>query len=299
MRVSPRSLKPIPEPIAMEKRSTQRSRTAKSASGLCFFLSVRIAKGRMRWAALTMCALLCAWPALADQNSNSTGNPAVSPASRSSETSAATHRSTHARRHSAKPSPAGPAMQAAPAQPPPPPKPDWPVNDKPVDATVVWDSHGLRVDAANSRLDQILKEISTDTGVKVEGLGASDVRIFGSYGPGPANEVISQLLNGTGYNVLMIGDQGAGAPRQIVLSTAPSGPAPQNSARGASDDSAVDQPAPMDQQNPVSGFVPPQMRTPQQVEEMQLRQEQIQQQLREQMLNQQQHLPPDAPAPPQ
>ena len=39
-----------------------------------------------------------------------------------------------------------------------------------------------------------------------------------SYGPGPARDVLSQLLQGSGYNVVLIGDQGQGTPREIVLS---------------------------------------------------------------------------------
>ena len=45
----------------------------------------------------------------------------------------------------------------------------------------------------------------------------ADERIFGTYGPGPARDVLSQLLDGSGYNVLMVGDRGAGTPRRIVL----------------------------------------------------------------------------------
>jgi len=37
--------------------------------------------------------------------------------------------------------------------------------------------------------------------------------------------VLSQLLDGSGYNVLMIGDQGQGAPRQIVLTARQAGSA--------------------------------------------------------------------------
>jgi hypothetical protein len=180
--------------------------------------------------------------------------------------------------------------------------PKWPVNDKPVDPTVVWDSHGLRIDAANSSLAQILSDVSTDTGAKVEGL-RTDVRIFGTYGPGPANDVLSQLLNDTGYNVLMIGDKGSGAPRQIVLSAQPAGPAAQNNAHNNGDEEDdADQPQPLEQpnmSNGPNGFVPPGPRSPQQLEEMQLRQEQMQQQLRQQMLNQQQQQPPEGNAPPQ
>lgn len=149
--------------------------------------------------------------------------------SRTEREPARLHRHTQAKR-----SPETQAVQApvAPEPPPAPPQPDWPVNDKPSPASVIWDSRGLRIDASNSSLDQILKEVSTDTGAKVEGLH-SDQRIFGSYGPGPARDVLSQLLDGTGYNVLMIGDQGQGTPRQIVLSIQPAGTAsaPANNTR--------------------------------------------------------------------
>jgi len=63
------------------------------------------------------------------------------------------------------------------------------------------------------------------TGAKLEGFSA-DQRVFGNYGPGTAREVLSQLLEGSGYNVMLIGDQGEGTPREIVLSSKPSGPAP-------------------------------------------------------------------------
>ena len=242
---------------------------------------------------LALCAALCAWPLLAagavpDQPAKSSSSPPV-------------HRIVHPhKRTAAKPSPATPAPQVA-AAPVAPPPPDWPVNDKPVAATVVWDSQGLRVDANNSSLSQILKDVSTDTGTSVEGLKPGDVRVFGTYGPGPANVVLSQLLDGAGYNVLMVGDQGSGAPRQIVLSSAPSGAAPQNGARNnnvSNDDDYQPDPEPEPPQPINGGFAPPQNQ--QQIQEMQQRQELMQQQLRNQMLQQQgQPIPADTQAPPQ
>jgi hypothetical protein len=101
--------------------------------------------------------------------------------------------------------------------PPVPETPKWPAFDKPNLASVVWDSHGLSIDASNSSLEQILKDVSAATGAKVDGLTA-DQRVFGEYGPGQARDVLSQLLQGSGYNVLMIGDQGKGSPKQILLS---------------------------------------------------------------------------------
>ena len=69
---------------------------------------------------------------------------------------------------------------------------------------------------------------------KVEGL-SQDQRVFGSFGPGDPRDVLSQLLEGSGYNVLMLGGQGDGAPEEIVLSIAkPAGPQPPgNNSRAA------------------------------------------------------------------
>ena len=121
-----------------------------------------------------------------------------------------------------KPTAAEPALRLPRNQlaPPAPKPPNWPANDPPGPASVVWDSHGLAVAATNSSLAQILKEVSVDTGVKIEGF-SRDERIFGTYGPGPARDVLSQLLDGTNYDVLMIGDQGQGTPRQVVLTLRP------------------------------------------------------------------------------
>ena len=174
-----------------------------------------------------------------------------------------------------------------------PKPPDWPANDQPKNATVEWNSKGLRVEAANSSLQQILNDVATATGIKVSGL-ESDQRIFGIYGPGTARDIISQLIDGSGYNVLMIGEQGQGTPRQIVLSKQPKGTASasMNSQGQSNDDSGasadVDEqpqaPPPLPPQPPApqsnpSGFGPgAQPRTPQQIlQEMQQRQQQIEQ----------------------
>lgn len=98
-----------------------------------------------------------------------------------------------------------------------PPKPDWPVNDKPLPPSIVWNASGLRIEASNSSLQQILKEVSTLTGSAIEGFGA-DERVYGTYGPGPVREVLPKLLYGSAYNLLLIGDMGQGTPRQILLS---------------------------------------------------------------------------------
>jgi hypothetical protein len=185
-----------------------------------------------------------------------------------------------------------PAVSVTPAALPPPP--DWPANDHPSQATVTWDSHGLRVVAANSSLSQILKEISTQTGATLEGLG-KDQRIFGVYGPGQARDVITQLLDGAGYNVLMIGDSGQGTPRQIILTPQSGGGAQaagtNNQAPANDDDSEPEQeaqqPEPPPQQQPPmapAGAAPAvPVRSQQQIiEQLQERQREIQQQQQQQ-----------------
>jgi hypothetical protein len=174
----------------------------------------------------------------------------------------------------------------------PQPPPDWPANDRPSEATVTWDSHGLRIVAANSSLAQILKDVATQTGATQEGLN-KDERIFGVYGPGPARDVIGQLLDGSGYNVLLIGDLGQGTPRQIVLTARSTGNAQPGSVShpgpASDEDTEVEQeaqqpePPPVEQgsQPPAGMAAPPPggvpMRSPQAIQELQQRQQQIQQ----------------------
>ncbi|MGD0735293.1 MAG: hypothetical protein ABR976_09110 [Terracidiphilus sp.] len=157
----------------------------------------------------------------------------------------------HKRSSATHPAAVPPPVTPAPVTPPAPEIPKWPANEKPEDATVTWDSQGLRINASNSSLEQILDQVSTATGAKVEGID-KDERIFGAYGPGQPRDVLSQLLEGSGYNVLMIGDQGQGAPRQIVLS--PRHPVDALAAKNATPTPAVDedndveeQPQPQDQ----------------------------------------------------
>lgn len=84
---------------------------------------------------------------------------------------------------------------------------------------------GIAIQANNSSLSQVLHDISSATGMKVEGLG-HDERIFGNYGPGAPRDVLSSLLVGSGYNVLMVGEIADGAPRHLILSQRNSGTAP-------------------------------------------------------------------------
>ncbi len=136
-----------------------------------------------------------------------------------------------------------PAPEPIVAQLPASPAPIWPANQPPNRARVSWDSRGLEIEASNSSLNQILRQVAFNTGAKLEGL-AQDQRIFGSYGPGPASDVLMKLLDGSGYNVLMIGGRDADPPLQIVLSSRSSAN-PQtvanNQNRSNSEDDKVDE----------------------------------------------------------
>jgi hypothetical protein len=243
---------------------------------------------------LATAVLTCVFLGTINSNAQSPAHPA---------TSKSTSHKPHAHQTPKKPEPA-PVAQT----PPPPPMPDWPINDKPKPASVVWNATGLRINASNSSLQQILSEVSTETGTKVEGL-SGDQRVYGDYGPGQARDVLSELLHGSGYNVLLAGDLGGGTPRQIVLSPrlAGTGSAPNAAMnRPQQDNSDEDVPEQPEDQPPIQApqlqntvRPPPNfgpggpIRTPQQVmEEMQQRQILQQQQQQQDQQQQQQQNPP-------
>jgi hypothetical protein len=122
----------------------------------------------------------------------------------------------------------------------------------PNQATVSWGSHGLKIEASNSSLNQILRQVAGHTGAKLEGL-RQDQRVFGNYGPGPASDVLLMLLDGSSYNVLIIGGLGADPPLEIVLSArSPAGSLTANNQNHSKDDAAIDpEPQPQPESQPV------------------------------------------------
>lgn len=194
------------------------------------------------------------------------------------------------------------------ATPPQPEMPKWPVNEAPTPPNVTWNSQGLRIQATNSSLSQILSAVSTQTGAKIEG-ASSDERVFGEYGPGTARDVLSQLLRGSDYDFLMLGDQGQGTPRQIILTARRNAAGnanhnninPQQPQDQSDDDNAEPPEQPEEQQPPPQQFQPqqpPQQQpqqepmTPQQrMQQMQQQRLQQMQQLQQQYQQQQQQQP--------
>jgi hypothetical protein len=175
------------------------------------------------------------------------------------------------------------AVAAPVPEPAPPPQPTVAPSlfEQPaVPATVTAHTNELTVKADNSSLMQILHQVSSATGMRLDGLGG-DERVFGSFGPGAPREVLTALLNGTSYNVVMVGDLPNGAPRELLLSRrATGGSSPQPAAganpnqthngdednpddSGNSDDSSDDTPPPMQYSPPsIAPATPPGPETP-------------------------------------
>jgi hypothetical protein len=184
----------------------------------------------------------------------------------------------------------------APNQPQVPPS----LLDKPAQpATVKLTGGTLVVTANNSSLTAILNNLSSSSGMSIDGLG-KDQRVFGIYGPGSPRDILSELLDGAGYNFLMVGETDAGVPREIVLTARTSAPlsAPGPSSRSDEDEEPIASQQPEDIPPPPpiapANEQPQRPRTPKQMlqELQQLRQQQQQQQQQQPQQQPQQQQPP-------
>jgi hypothetical protein len=92
----------------------------------------------------------------------------------------------------------------------------------------------LTVNADNADLSAILNGVAQASGMKVDG-NAGNARVFGVYGPGNPRQVLTELLDGVGYNFMMVGGAADGTPSELLL-TAKSGapPAKASAAQTAS-----------------------------------------------------------------
>ena len=202
-----------------------------------------------RLASLLLLTALAALP-VAAHGQQASAAPAAKPAATAHKTAA--HKKSAAKKNKTAAKAAEPvAATAKPAAPQQAPKPDWPVNDPAKPATVSWNAGGLKIEAQNSSLKKILEDVETVTGTSIDGL-QKDERVFGTFGPGPAREVLAKLLEGTSYNILMVGELGGGNPRQVELTTRGakgSAPAGAGNANGNPDDDDVDA-EPDEQQQP-------------------------------------------------
>jgi hypothetical protein len=174
---------------------------------------------------------------------------------------------------------------------------------------VTYENNQLTIVAPNSTLADILRAVRKQTGADIE-IPAAPERVVTHLGPGPAREVMADLLNGSRFNYVLLGspsDQSAltrvvlvakSGPQEITPNPVVAGtPPPENPAvsqaepepaaeaneaeaadeNGNADDNA-DQPAAEAEQQPPQDQ-PQGVKTPQQMlQEMQQRQMQLQQQ---------------------
>jgi hypothetical protein len=110
----------------------------------------------------------------------------------------------------------------------------------PEPATVTLADGRLTVTAENSDLTAILQQIARTSGMSIEGLGKS-TRVFGIYGPGNPRDVLIDLLDGSGYNFVMLGGGNGRAPAKLVLTEKTASPLPSaNHAPAAADEDTDD-----------------------------------------------------------
>jgi hypothetical protein len=130
--------------------------------------------------------------------------------------------------------PANPPTQTAPEASTPEP-PQTPAQRPPHRAEITYTQGQLAVIADNSSLNQILREIGRETGIKITG-GVTEERVYGKYGPSSAADVLAALLDGTGSNMLLLHTDSA-TPGELVLTPRQGGPTPPNpNAPGFDDD---------------------------------------------------------------
>jgi hypothetical protein len=70
---------------------------------------------------------------------------------------------------------------------------------------VAFQSGELTISAQNSTLGDILRAVRAQTGATIDLPGNAPERVVGTFGPGPARDVLTSLLNGSHFNFLLLG----------------------------------------------------------------------------------------------
>jgi hypothetical protein len=194
-------------------------------------------------------------------------------------------------------------QQPPPLPPPLPSGPQGPVPLVPLDAIpavapqVSYQDGLLTIVAPNSTLADILRGVRKHTAADIEIPSTASERVVTRLGPGPAREVMAELLNGSRFNYILLGSpDNANLLVRVVLvaktsdtQTAGAAGAAQSPAAGAATEAAEAEAADDADDTPDSGTAEaeqppaasdqPGVRTPQQMlQEMQQRQLQMQQQ---------------------
>lgn len=115
------------------------------------------------------------------------------------------------------------------ALPPLPSGPTGPVPQMPLDSMaavpprVTYQNGQLTIVSPNSTLGDILRAVKKQTGAEIEVPPATE-RVVTTLGPGPAREVIAELLNGSRFNYVLLGSPEDSSALTRVVLVAKSGP---------------------------------------------------------------------------
>jgi hypothetical protein len=225
------------------------------------------------WMLLLPTSLATAQSPLAGTVPNASGNQSTT--AKASTAQPPVHHAVH-HHHHAKPEAA--TVAPAPVAPPPPlPPAERPANP----ATIEFNNGLLTIHAQNSSLVNILVQIQHQTGLVIDGL-SHDQRIYGQYGPGNISTTLSALLDGSGYDFVIVGGgSGHAAPRLIlsipgagggaitpppaVVSNEAAPPADGNQEATPPNGDQDASPPDGDQTEPADPTTPPQPKSPQEI----------------------------------
>ncbi len=134
-------------------------------------------------------------------------------------------------------------------------------------ASVRFESGALSIHAVNATLSEVLFQIQKVTGAEIAiPAGTEQQKVAGDFGPGTASEVLSELLNGSGLNFVVVGSDADGnLLRSVILSRkdgeadSPAAFAQQDAPAAAQniDPDNTEPTAPVPQQAPPQAPLPP------------------------------------------
>ena len=107
-------------------------------------------------------------------------------------------------------------------------------------ANVQYADGQIAVLADNSSLSEIIRDVARRAGMAVQG-SVVDERVFGTYGPAAPAEVLSELLKGTGSNMVVLA--GTSHVPELILTPKQGGPTPPRAIVEVAENEAADNPS--------------------------------------------------------
>lgn len=134
--------------------------------------------------------------------------------------SASAATSDHTQKKSKKQQPQLPPLPSGPTGLPVQP---IPLNDTPaVPPQVTYQNNQLTIVAPNSTLADILRAVRKLTGAEIE-IPSAPERVVTNLGPGPARDVVAELLNGSRFNYILLGSPADNAALTKIVLVAKTG----------------------------------------------------------------------------